>query len=58
MSPCRASEDVEEILVQEENLRNPYKVLALDSGPKNKSDRCVADQKSAEKRPTVVLTQK
>ena len=58
MSPCRTPKDVEEILAQEENLRNPYKVLALDSDPKNKSDRFVADQKSAEKRPTVVLTQR
>ena len=58
MSPRRAPKDVEEILAQEENLRNPYMVLALDSGLKNKSDRFMADQKSAEKRPATVLTQR
>ena len=56
MSPRRALEDVGEILAQDENLRNPDEVLALDSGPRNKSDKFVADQKSAEKRPATVLT--
>ena len=58
MLPRRAPEDAGEILAQDENLRNPDEVLALDSGPWNKSDKFVADQKSAEKRPTVVLTQR
>ena len=47
-----------EILVQDENLRSSDEVLALDGGPWNKSDKFVVDQKSAEKRPTVVLTQR
>ena len=58
MSPHRAPEDAREILAQDESLRNPDEVLALDGGPWNKSDKFVADQKSAEKRLTVVLTQR
>ena len=58
MSPRRAPENVGEILARDENLRNPDEVLALDSSPRNKSDKFVADQKSVEKRLTIVLTQR
>ena len=43
MSPRHAPEDIGEILAQNENLRNPDEVLALDSGPWNKSDKFVVD---------------
>ena len=56
MSPHRAPEDVGEILAQDENVRNPVEVLALDSGLRNKSDKFAANQKSAEKKTVVVLT--
>ena len=58
MSPRRAPGNMGEILVQDENLRSSDEVLTLDSGPKIKSDKFMDNPKNAEKRPTIVLTQR
>ena len=58
MSPRRALGNMGEILVQDENLRSSDEVLTLDSGPMIKSDKFMDDQKNAEKRLAIVLTQR
>ena len=58
MSPRRAPRNVGEILAQDGNLKNLVEVLIFVNGPRNKSGRFVVDQKSTEKRPATVLTQR
>ena len=55
MSPHRVLEDVGEISAQDGNSNE---VLVFSSDPRIRSDRSVVEQKSTEKRPTAVLTQR
>ena len=55
MSPHRVPEGVGEMLAQDGNSNE---VLVFSSGPRDKSDRFVVNQKSTKKRSATVSTQK